>query len=56
MTRDEFIAYHRDRHAPLLRAPPGSEAYLATIRPDEARVLDPHACEFVLSTETAVIA
>ena len=34
----------------------GSEAYLATIRPDEARVFDPHACEFVLSTETVVIA
>ncbi len=101
MTRDEFVAYHRDRHAPLFRALPevrqhvrryvqchtipatipglppvtfdgitelwfddvaglealfGSEAYLATIRPDEAQFLDLHACEFVLSTETVVIA
>ena len=32
-----------------------SMAYLGTIRPDEAKFLDLHACEFVLSTETVVI-
>ncbi len=33
-----------------------SAAYLETIRPDEARFLDLHGCEFVLTTEHVVIA
>lgn len=33
----------------------GSESYLQTIRPDEEKFLDLHACEFVLSTENVVI-
>ena len=32
-----------------------SAEYMETIRPDEARFLDLEECEFVLSTETAVI-
>ncbi len=101
MTHDEFVAYHRDQHAPLFRALPevrqhvrryvqchtiaatipglppptfdgitelwfddvagleavfGSANYMATIRPDEARFIDLHACEFVLATENVVIA
>ena len=101
MTREEFVAHHRDRHAPLFAALPevrqhvrryvqchtvpatlpglppvtfdgiseiwfddlagleavfGCENYMTTIRPDEARFLDLHACEFVLTTETVVIA
>lgn len=32
-----------------------ADRYLATIRPDEAKFLDLHACEFVLSTETVFI-
>lgn len=101
LTQDEFVAYHRERHAPLFCALPevrrhvrryvqchtvpgsvpglppitfdgitelwfddlagleavfASEAYLETIRPDEARFLDLPACEFVLATEHVVIA
>ncbi len=101
MTRDEFVAYHRDKHAPLFSALPAvrqhvrryvqchtvaaavpglppasfdgitelwfddvagleavfaSDAYMQTIRPDEAQFLDLHGCEFVLSTERTVIA
>lgn len=100
LTRDEFVAHHRERHAPLFCALPsvrehvrryvqchavpaelpglppprfdgitelwfddvaglqavfGSEEYLRTIRPDEALFLDLHGCEFLLSTEHAVI-
>lgn len=100
MTHDEFVSYHRERHAPLFCALPavrdhvrryvqchtvaaalpglppvtfdgitelwfddmagleavfGSESYMETIRPDEARFLDLHACEFVLSNETVLI-
>ena len=100
MTHDEFVAYHRQRHAPLFRALPevrqhvrryvqchtvdapipglppatfdgitelwfddvagleavfASDSYMKTIRPDEAQFLDLHGCEFVLSTENAVI-
>ncbi len=29
--------------------------YMETIRPDEAKFLDLHGCEFVLSTETVLI-
>ncbi len=32
-----------------------SAEYMATIRPDEARFLDLHACAFLLSTETVMI-
>ncbi len=32
-----------------------SESYMETIRPDEAKFLDLHACEFVLSTESVLI-
>ena len=32
-----------------------SAGYMETIRPDEARFLDLHACEFVLSTETVIV-
>ena len=32
-----------------------SENYMATIRPDEQKFLDLHACEFLLSTEHQVI-
>ena len=101
LSRDEFVAYHRERHAPLFCALPEvrrhvrryvqchavpasvpglppiafdgitelwfddvagleavftSEAYMETIRPDEARFLDLHACEFVLSTESVIVA
>ena len=101
MTHDEFVAYHRERHAPLFCALPAvrqhvrryvqchtvpvsipglppvafdgitelwfddvagleavftSEPYMETIRPDEAQFLDLHACEFVLSTESVLIA
>ena len=100
MSHDEFVAYHRDRHAPLFCALPevrthvrryvqchtvaaeipglppatfdgitelwfddvagleavfGSEGYMRTVRPDEARFLDLHGCEFVLSTEAVLI-
>ncbi len=100
LTHDEFIAYHRDRHAPLFSALdevkqyvrryvqchatgdllPGlpdnhidgstelwfddiagiagvfqSPNYLATIRPDEEKFLDLHACEFLLGSENEVI-
>ena len=33
-----------------------SDSYMETIRPEEARFLDLHGCEFVLSTENVVIA
>ncbi len=101
MTHDEFVAYHRERHAPLFCALPAvrqhvrryvqchtvpasipglppvafdgitelwfddvagleavftSESYMETIRPDEARFLDLHGCEFVLCTESVLIA
>lgn len=101
MTHAEFVAYHRDRHAPLFCALPAvrqhvrryvqchtvpasipglppvrfdgitelwfddvaaleavftSAAYMETIRPDEAQFLDLHGCEFVLSTESVLIA
>ena len=100
MTHDAFVAYHRERHAPLFCALPAvrervrryvqshtvpesipglppvtfdgitelwfddvagleavfaSQSYLETIRPDEAKFLDLHSCEFVLSTETVFI-
>ncbi len=100
LSHDAFVAYHRERHAPLFCALPevrqhvrryvqchtiaaaipglppmtfdgmtelwfddlaGLEAvftadsYMQTIRPDEAEFLDLHACEFVLSTEHAVL-
>ena len=100
MTHEQFVAYHREQHAPLFCALPEvrrhvrryvqshtvpavlpglppvtfdgiteiwtddvagleavftSESYMATIRPDEARFLDLHGCEFVLSTETVMI-
>lgn len=32
-----------------------SDEYMASVRPDEARFLDLHACAFLLSTETVVI-
>ncbi len=32
-----------------------SDDYMASIRPDEARFLDLHACAFLLSTETVMI-
>ena len=96
MTHDEFVTYHRERHAPLFCALPvvrqhvrryvqchtvpasipglppvtfdgitdvagleavfTSESYMEKIRPDEAQFLDLHACEFVLSTESVLIA
>ena len=101
LSHDEFVTYHRERHAPLFCALPavrehvrryvqchtvaadlpglpparfdgitelwfddaaglgavfGSEEYMRTIRPDEARFLDLHGCEFVLSTEHVAIA
>ncbi len=101
LTHDEFVAHHRERHAPLFCALPavrehvrrtvqchavpadlsglpparfdgitepwfddaaglaavfGSGEYMRTIRPDEARFLDLHGCEFVLSTEHVLIA
>ena len=101
MTHEEFVAYHRDQHAPLFSALaevkqyvrryvqchaisdalPGlpdnhidgstelwfddvvgiagvfeSANYMKTIRPDEAKFLDLHACEFLLGKESEVIA
>lgn len=101
LTHDEFVAYHREQHAPLFCALPAvrqhvrryvqchtvpaavpglppvlfdgitelwfddlagleavftSDSYMQTIRPDEAQFLDLHACQFVLSIETVVIA
>lgn len=32
----------------------GDEEYLATIRPDEAKFLDLHACDFIVSAETVI--
>ena len=100
MTHDAFVAYHRDRHAPLFCALPEvrehvrryvqshtvpasipglppvtfdgitelwfddvaglaavftADGYMRAIRPDEAKFLDLHGCEFVLSTETVFI-
>ena len=100
MSHDEFVTYHKERHAPLFCALPEvrehvrryvqshtvlatipglppmtfegitelwfddvaglaavftAENYFATIRPDEARFLDLHACEFILSQETTFI-
>ena len=101
MTHDEFVTYHRERHAPLFCALPAvrqhvrryvlchtvpasvpglppvtfdgitelwfddvagleavftSESYMEEIRPDEAQFLDLHTCEFVLSTESVLVA
>lgn len=101
MTHDDFVAHHRDKHAPLFFALPEvqrhvrsyvqchtiqaaipgmppvthdgtaeswsddmaglaavftAKRYLETIRPDEAKFLDLHGREFVLSTENVVIA
>ncbi len=101
MSHDEFVDYHREKHAPLFSALPEvrehvrryvqshkvpaaipglppmtfdgitelwfddaagleavflSDRYMETIRPDEAKFLDLHGCEFVLSTESVVIA
>ena len=101
MTQDEFVAYHREKHAPLFCALPEvrqhvrryvqchtvsatvpglppvtfdgitelwfddvdalesvftADSYMETIRPDEAKFLDLHGCEFMLSTETVVLA
>ena len=100
MSHDEFVAYHRDHHAPLFKSLPevrqyvrryvqchasgqppsglpdnhidgstelwfddaagisglfASERYLATIRPDEEKFLDLHACEFLVGEEHEVI-
>ncbi len=100
LSHDAFVAYHRERHAPLFRdlpevrqhvrryvqchtiaaslpgLPPSSfdgitelwfddaaglaavftaPDYMRSIRPDEAKFLDPERCEFVLSQETPVI-
>ena len=32
-----------------------AESYVNTVRPDEAKFLDLHGCEFVLSSETVVM-
>ena len=100
MSHAEFVAYHKERHAPLFCALPAvrihvrryvqgntlnaelpgfpdvrfdgvtelwfddvqglaalftDDGYLQTVRPDEERFLDLHACEFVLTTETMLI-
>ena len=100
LSHDEFVAYHRDKHAPLFsglaevkqhvrryvqchatgEALPGlpdsridgstelwfddaagiaavfhSARYMATIRPDEEKFLDLHACEFLVGVENEVI-
>ncbi len=100
MSHDEFVAYHRNKHAPLFSSLaavkqhvrryvqchstgeqlPGlpdnhidgstelwfddlaglaavfqSPNYMATIRPDEEKFLDLHACEFLVGTEHEVI-
>ena len=100
MSHDEFVAYHRNQHAPLCRSLaevkqnvrryvqchstgeqlPGlpdnhidgstelwfddlaglagvfqSPNYMATIRPDEEKFLDLHACEFLVGIEQEVI-
>jgi len=100
MSHDEFVAYHRNNHAPLFSSLaevkqhvrryvqchstgeqlPGlpdnhidgstelwfddlaglasvfqSPNYMATIRPDEEKFLDLHACEFLLGAEHEVI-
>ncbi len=100
MTHDEFVAHHRNQHAPLFSALaevkqhvrcyvqchatgdplPGlpdngidgttelwfdniaglagvfqSPNYMATIRPDEEKFLDLHACEFLVGTEHEII-
>lgn len=100
MTHDEFVAYHRDNHAPLFSSLaevkryvrryvqshsisdqlPGlpdnhidgstelwfddlagiegvfqSSNYMATIRPDEEKFLNLHACEFLVGVENEVI-
>ena len=100
LSHDEFVAYHKERHAPLFNALPEVQqhvrryvqchtipaslpglppitwdgitelwfddlaglaavftapGYLETIRPDEARFLDLHGCDFVVSTETVMI-
>lgn len=101
LSHEEYVAYHREKHAPLFSslpevkahvrrymqghtvpaAVPGlppttfdgitelwfddvagleavftAESYMQIIRPDEAKFLDLHGCEFVLTTETVVIA
>ncbi len=100
MSHEEFVAYHRNQHAPLFSALaevkqhvrryvqchatgdplPGlpdngidgstelwfddvagiagvfhSPNYMATIRPDEEKFLDLHACEFLVGTEHEVV-
>ena len=100
MSHDEFIAYHRTKHAPLFRSLaevkqhvrryvqchatgeplPGlpdnhidgstelwfddvaglagvfqSANYMKTIRPDEEKFLDLHACEFLVGEEFEII-
>ena len=100
LTHDEFVAYHRNQHAPLFSALaevkqhvrryvqchatvdplPGlpdngidgitelwfddtagiarvfeSLNYMATVRPDEEKFLDLHACEFLVGAEHEVI-
>ena len=100
MSHEEFVAYHRNQHAPLFSALPEVEQhvrryvqchatgetlpglpdnhidgstelwfddladiagvfqspnYMATIRPDEEKFLDLHACEFLVGTEYEAI-
>ena len=100
MTREQFVTYHREQHAPLFCGLPAvkqhvrryvqchtvpasipglppvefdgitelwfddvagleavftAQSYMNTVRPDEAKFLDLHGCEFVLSTETVLI-
>ena len=99
ITHEEFIAYHRTKHAPLFSSLPEvkqyvrryvqchatgdqlpglpdnhidgttelwfddlagiagvfqSQSYMTTIRPDEEKFLDLHACEFLVGTEHEV--
>ena len=100
LTHEEFVAYHREKHAPLFCSLPEvkqhvrryvqghstgveipgippmtfdgttelwfddmaglagvfeAKDYMEQIRPDEAKFLDLHRCEFLLTTENVVI-
>ena len=61
LTHAEFVTHHRTVHAPLwfdaavgIAAVSTDAEYLARIRPDEARFLDLHGCDFLVSEETVV--
>jgi len=50
LSHEEFVTYHREKHAPLFMSMPVVQEH------DEATFLDLAACEFIVSEEHPVLA